>query len=306
MSNFVDKLKSVKLVSCLVDIIREYRCHCAVKREKASILQEAIKRFPQEYTIDATKRNGVYVFHNMDNSLINRGEVYEPEVQQALVTLISMDRLRNKKTVFADVGANIGLHTVFLKNIYPELEIIAFDPSPFSWMYLELTLELNKIHDVHLQKIALSDTNGRKSFHNWGEESSADSLENTNRVTGTRPNIIEVESKRLDDIATSLPCPTVIKMDCEGAELSILKGAKQSIEKNKPFILLEAHPVNMRAYNVRNGDLFRLLAELQYTMLSLKFEVLDIARLTAMQEALLEDYIIIPNEFISAKTKDQY
>lgn len=305
MTNCIQKLIINKYVSHLNNCFRSIYHACTWERKKSQLLKEAKKHFLHEYSIDVSRRYGFYVFHNTNNSLIKRGEVYEPEVQQALVTLIAMDKLRNKKPqVFADVGANIGLHTLFLKNIYPELEVIAFDPSPFSWRYLEITLKVNNISKVRLEKIALSDSNGRESFHNWGEESSADSLKNTNRVRGTKPNIIEVQTTRLDDFIVGLPCPTVIKMDCEGAELSILNGAKQSIIKNKPLIMLEVHPINKKAYNVSNEAIFSFLNEMQYTILSLKFEVLDIERFTSMQEAFEENYIIIPNEIISANTDD--
>lgn len=272
-------------------------------KEKKKVLKDASKMFPYDISLDVTKRNGIYVFHNKGNTLVQRGTSYEPIIQHALMVLLFLDKLRGKSTVLTDMGANIGLHTFFLKSRYKDLNIIAFDPSPTSWKYMELSIKYNNLHNIRLEKIALSDTNGTLDFYNWGDESSADSLKNTGRVPNVKPNIIQVPSKRLDDI-NDLPPITVIKMDCEGAELLILNGARRTLTENRPLILLEFHPTNRKAFNIATEDIFRFLSEIKYSLYSLHFELLDVCKFEVSQQENEENYIMLPNELLASKKDD--
>lgn len=269
------------------------RKECRVALEQAARLWEE-----EKISLDVSKRYGKFVFHNKGNSLVERGEVFEPEVQYALKTLVALDRIRNRHTVFADIGVNIGLHTVFLKDKYPDLEVIAFDPSPFSWKYFELSVKFNNMKNVRTERIALSDNNGTLEFFNWGEESSADSLKNTLRVKGVEPNIIKVPSVRMDDIS-DLPAITVVKMDCEGAEYSILKGATETIRKNKPLFLLEFNKINIKAFNVEVNHIFELLKELNYSLYDLEFNLLNSEQMMDLHDKSEENFIILPNDLFT-------
>ena len=266
-------------------------------KEKKKVLSDASKIFPCDISLDVSKRDGIYIFHNKNNTLIQRGETYEPIAQHTLMTFLFLDKLRGKSTVFADLGANIGLHTFFLKSQCKKLDIIAFEPSPSCINYLELSIKYNNISGIRLEKIALSDTNGMLDFYNWGEEGSADSLKDTDRVPNATPNIIQVPTKRMDDIE-DLPDITVIKMDCEGAEIPILKGAKQTLSKNRPFILLEFHPKNKAAFGITTEDIFNFLSESEYSLYSENFEKIDSNTFEILQQAVIESYIMLPNEFL--------
>lgn len=265
-------------------------------KEKKRILDEVSKIFPYDISLDVSKRDGIYIFHNKANSLIQKGKVYEPIAQHTLMIFLFLNKLRGKSTVFADLGTNIGLHTFFLKSQCKDLDIIAFEPSPSCCKYLELSIKYNNISGIRLEKIALSDTNGSLDFYNWGEESSADSLKNTNRVLNAKPNIIQVPAKRMDDIE-DLPDITVIKMDCEGAEMSILNGAKKTLRKNQPLILLEINPKNKAAFDVKTEDIFSFLSESNYSLYSVNFEQIDATKFEILQGAGVESYIMLPNEF---------
>lgn len=266
-------------------------------KEKKRVLDDVSETFPYEVSLDVSKRDGIYIFHNKGNTLIQRGEVYEPIAQHTLMIFLFLDKLRGKSTVFADLGANIGLHTFFLKSQCKDLDIIAFEPSPSCIKYLELSIKYNNISGVRLEKVALSDTNGTLDFYNWGEEGSADSLKDTNRVPDVKPNIIQVPAKRMDDIE-DLPDVTVIKMDCEGAEIPILKGAKKTLNKNRPLILLEFHLKNKAAFDVTTKDIFSFLSESNYSLYSENFEQIDAAKFEILQQATVESYIMLPNEFL--------
>ncbi|MFC1762230.1 FkbM family methyltransferase [Planctomycetota bacterium] len=265
-------------------------------KEKAKVLQEVSGTFTSKYSLDVTKRYGTYIFHDKGNSLVRR-DGYEPITQHSLMVLIYLDKLRGNRTVLADIGVNIGLHTFYLKDKYQDLEVIAFDPSPASWAYFEFSLKYNKTSNVHLQKIALSDRNGILDFYRWGSESSADALCDTGRVPGVKPTVIQVPARKLDDVE-DLPKITVIKMDCEGAEFSILEGSRNVLSKYKPLILLEFSPLNIGAFNINAEKIIEKVHELNYLLYSLDFINIDLKMFKEMQDEGEENYIMLPNDIV--------
>ncbi len=268
-------------------------------KEKNEILGKASISFPYDISLDVSKRHGVYIFHDKGNTLIKRGNIYEPETKSAIMALLFMDKMRNESTYFADIGANIGLHTFYIRSKYPDLNIIAFDPSPMSWKYMEFSIDFNSIKGVNLHKVALSDSNGFVDFYNWGSESSADSLVDTKRVDNKKPNILKVESKRLDDFQDPPPSITVLKIDCEGAEIKIFQGAQETIKKCRPFILSEFNKTNMEAFNLNAIDVINFSEKQNYSIFSLQFQLLNPETFTGMQNSGEENFILLPDEFIN-------
>jgi FkbM family methyltransferase len=268
-----------------------------MRRDIDKVLLEAAPLLSVGVSLDVTKMYGYYVFHNKGNSLVAR-KSYEPDVQNALKTLIGLDSLRNHETVFADIGANIGLHSLYLKSLYPQMLIVAFDPSPYSWTYMELSIKYNTIDNVRIVKTALSDMTGTIEMFNWGEESSADSLRNTGRVNGVIPNMVRVPVTRLDDIDDSSRF-SVIKMDCEGAELSILRGAKKLLSNNKPLVILEFNKDNMKSFEVDTSQIESLLSEVGYSLYSLDFIKLNHEKFEESLHKNIENYILLPNGLVN-------
>jgi len=130
-----------------------------------------------------------------------------------------------------DVGANIGVYTLlfskFSKFVY------SFEPSPRNLSFLYKMLEINKIKNAQVVRSAVSDFVGFCSFK-----------ESNSCATGKLDDEgdLKVRVTSLDKfIEKSKILPDVIKIDVEGAELSVLKGAKNCISKNHPLIVLETH-----------------------------------------------------------------
>lgn len=269
-------------------------------KNKKLILKEAKALINENIDLDVSIRDGLFIFHNRNNSLINFGDQYEPEVQIALKTLINLYKLRNSHVVFADIGANIGLHTLHILNNFPKIEIIAFDPSPFSYKYLDLTIRYNKIKNVRLENVGLSAQKEELDFFSWGKNSSADSFRDTKRVLRVIPTILKVSAISLDSLK-DIPPINIMKIDTEGAELNVLKGALRTIRSNQPFIVIEFNIWNRKAFNVETKEIFDLLQNIDYSILTLNFELLNAQQFDHYEENYItENYILLPNSFLKS------
>lgn len=145
--------------------------------------------------------------------------------------------------VFADIGSNIGLVALAVANACPGLRVMAFEPdaSAQARFRRNLALNLEVAKRIQLHEVAASDSNGTAMF--------AVSEASTNPETGhlvTNGYSGEVQSvpcRRLDELfAEHGAKPDVVKIDVEGAELSVLHGMSGLLERARPkAILLEVH-----------------------------------------------------------------
>jgi FkbM family methyltransferase len=245
--------------------------------------------------VEVEIRDNFILFHDKGNSLVKRKPHYEPDIRNALAKMCDGWIKRNKlqPLMFVDIGANIGLHTLYIKNKYPKARIHSFDASPQSYTYLNLTREFNKLDDLTVYNFGLSDKTGTLDFFNWGSESSADSLYNTTRVDGV-PNILKVQVNRLDDVLPTIP-PSVIKIDTEGCEMIILNGADKIIQNARPYILVEMHPTNMKAAGIAPQDFMDWAKKYDYQIFTCFFKTVKTATdIERFQQKGIEDFILLP------------
>lgn len=159
---------------------------------------------------------------------------YEYHVQQAL------SRHFQKDFVFYDIGAHSGFFTLFASSFTKF--IYSFEPDTRNFLRLEWHVKTNKI-EARLFNIAISDKDGELDF-----------LENKNnyvsRVSGAGitpelemgiENAVKVNCRTIDSMVENkeiLP-PDIMKIDVEGYMEEVLRGAKKTILKYKPIIVLE-------------------------------------------------------------------
>jgi len=142
--------------------------------------------------------------------------------------------------VIVDAGAHIGTFALLVSKMVGEQgKVIAVEPQQDSFLQLTKNLEINKIKNVIPINIGLSDFNGNKDFFIDKESACSSFILNSNRQIISKPNI---KVKTLDSILQEMNINKVdfLKIDTEGAELEILKGAKQTIIKNSEIKMVIA------------------------------------------------------------------
>lgn len=145
-----------------------------------------------------------------------------------------------------DVGANIGYYTLlFAKAIGEGGSITAFEPEPDNLVELRLNVERNALKNVVIHPFAVGAGEGMVAFKrgiNGGVS------ETVTTEVGTE---VQVRMVALDEVLTA---PVhVIKIDVEGYEGEVLRGARKTIERWKPNLFVEIHPRMMTGNHTVDG-----------------------------------------------------
>ena len=137
--------------------------------------------------------------------------------------------------VFYDLGANIGFYaTIAARIVGPLGHVYAFEPHPESAAAVERNAQLNDLRNVTPVAAAVSDRDGRLTLSL--SESSA-----THRLGGDAG--VEVDVVALDSwvARTGSRAPTFVMIDVEGAELDVLRGMRDLLERARPVVCCEVH-----------------------------------------------------------------
>ncbi len=141
------------------------------------------------------------------------------------------------KGVFLDIGANVGKYSVILgKQLKDKGKVFSFEPEPSNLQALIKNLKSNNLTNVKIIPLACSDKKAILNFYINKNNSGGHSLKyKTN-------NKISVEANTLDNLLKPFKLKRVdlMKIDVEGAESDVLKGAIKPLKKFHPKIIFEA------------------------------------------------------------------
>lgn len=133
-----------------------------------------------------------------------------------------------------EVGANIGAHTLMLaRQVGPQGVVYAFEPQRIVFQALCANLALNSITNVHCRQEALGESAGTINVRplDYQRENNFGGL----ALGGSRGEPVPLVT--LDSF--ELPQCQFLKIDVEGMELNVLKGASQTIERCRPILYVE-------------------------------------------------------------------
>ena len=166
-----------------------------------------------------------------------------------------------------DVGAHKGEFLKYFTKQAPQGKHLAFEPIP--QFYTDLKRRWGK--HVLVYPYALSDTSGKSEFQ-WVKNAPAYSGLKRRKYAVQNPDIkvITVETKRLDDFQDLESSIRFIKIDVEGAEFLVLKGAKEILKKDRPFVLFEFGLGASDYYQNTAKELFQFFELLDYKLFNLK------------------------------------
>lgn len=162
---------------------------------------------------------------------------------------------------FIDAGAHIGSIVSAVIQHDPSIKIIAIEPIPEKGVKLR-----RKFPSVEVHECALGAKDGEVTFFVNTKQTGYSSL--LRPANDRASNIIEIKvpMKKLDSLVSSRDVD-VIKIDAEGAELGVLQGSIDLLQKSRPVIMFRTILSFEQEVNDAKGALWRLLAEQNYAVL---------------------------------------
>lgn len=148
-----------------------------------------------------------------------------------------------RSPIILDIGAHIGMATLYFKKLYPDAKVFAVEPNPASLDLLKTNIQVNHLEDVMVIPAAVSEAGGSTQFY---ADETADHWHSTDSFNpqtwdgvGERKQVL-VDAVTLNDLVhTQID---LVKMDVEGAEQSILMSSAQVLPQIKQLIF-EYHPI---------------------------------------------------------------
>ena len=170
-------------------------------------------------------------FVTRENSMdiAHLSNLYEGETTNLLLNL--------KPKTFIDVGTHVGRFSIILAN--RDSKVISIEPSKENFKQLTTNIKLNNLQDkIKAFNFGCSDKEGNKILYFVPQNEGLTSLD---EKEGSRKEIIKV--KRLDNVCKSINLNPksidVIKVDVEGFELNVLKGALNILKNGSPLLIIE-------------------------------------------------------------------
>jgi FkbM family methyltransferase len=146
---------------------------------------------------------------------------YEPRTIERLWSVMS------EGDVFYDIGAHEGYYALMVHSRFPHARIVAIEPLA---NMLRRNIALNKATGIEVLAVALGDAEGSIAMTTHKRSS--------NYVSPAARHRVPMETlDRL--VARGLPVPNILKMDVEGYEPIVLRGAARTVDRHRPMILLE-------------------------------------------------------------------
>ena len=161
-------------------------------------------------------------------------EYYEPE-------LAYLEKVLSPGKVFIDVGANFGVYTLVASKLAGAAgKVIAIEPTAQSFAVLRQNIALNHFANVRAFQVALTQTRGKAwLYHGWDPVGNSLGMDPLRGDEGE-----EVQTESLDNLLeeNSIDRVDVIKVDVEGAEELVLRGATRTLITNSPVVIFEFNP----------------------------------------------------------------
>jgi FkbM family methyltransferase len=174
-------------------------------------------------------------------SLILSAEEIEAEIRKTFETCSRV----LPPSGFWDVGANIGFFSFSYAMIHPNALILSFEPDRRNLQCLERTSNRWRLPRHKIIPAAVADFHGRASFVVDRLSGATGALQKTDHAFNRRhyaaaAQIEELDVVTLDEFFDSAKPPAIIKIDVEGAELAVLRGAKRVLSESKPVLIFES------------------------------------------------------------------
>lgn len=214
------------------------------------------------------------VCHPRAYKIYRRDQVDDPEQCAEFRSFIS--HCSNKMLLY-DIGAHFGVFSLAAAQFGGRA--IAVDPSSEAVEMIRIERTLNDCADrVWIFHAAVSDANGVIGMLSSGVFS-----DGYFKVASQRPKseLTQIQAVTIDQMTLQFGTPTHIKIDVEGHEAAVLRGAKSTLRQFSPILFLELHNEIVISTGQNPGAVLAELAELGYHTFAPDGDAIDASTILA-------------------------
>jgi FkbM family methyltransferase len=232
--DLVNLFRAIRERSHPLHALRKLRTFQAIPRHFDPMISWRLPQFPKP----------VYLRLLSHASFIFDAAALEASVRETFTGILHALPQTSGAT-FWDVGANIGAYTWQCAVVRPDFEIVSFEPDAKNLQCLHRTSRAWNLPRHTIMPQAVAEKAARASFAPDDIAGATGTLEVTDQTFnavhyGSSSRLIEVDTISLDEfLRTGHHPPAIIKIDVEGAELRVLKGAVVLIGEHRPVLFLE-------------------------------------------------------------------
>lgn len=183
------------------------------------------------------------------NKAITEGVLWEPHI----INYLKFNADRNKD--FIDIGSNFGWHSLIAHKHYKNVH--SFEPQKVLCELQNQSIKNSNITNIKVHNVALNDTKGEAQLNPVSYDSSFNTGDVSIGRGGENVNLNTLDSFNFDNIS-------VIKIDVQGLEYKVIKGAEQTIRKNTPDVIVELEDFHLARHNTNARQVLELLRCMNY------------------------------------------
>jgi len=217
---------------------------------------------PDRYFVCSAPGGKIYLNIKESSMMLERCFwLYEPEKTKAVQNFL------RPGDSFVDVGGNKGDFALLAAKIVgPRGKVICVEPEPKNFGWITRSVQLNGYENIQLCNVALSDHDGEAALH-LGAKSGFHTL--LSGAPERDHGFVKVKTRTLDGLLrdSKIQSVNILKIDVEGAELQVLRGAAETIRANPHLVvLLDLHP----SLGVNVAEVFDFLASLGLSVFQMR------------------------------------
>jgi FkbM family methyltransferase len=224
---------------------------------------------------DIIETNGCKFILFKKNDIVSDSIRHTGGFEQALLKIANAILSECEDGVVLDIGANLGVFTIPLAKTFPHIKFNAYEPQRVIYYQLCGNIIINSLHNVYAYEYAISDREEEVEIQlpnymtegNIGAFSIDPEVREKAYEASTKGEVEFMISTYLD--ALNIENIRLIKIDVEGLEMAVIRGAVQTLTNNGyPPIMFEAW-THKEWFQPRRQELYKLLEDLGYEITKL-------------------------------------
>ncbi len=190
---------------------------------------------PEQSNVIAKTKHGFYLNLNLQNPEHQYYYFYMSHDERYEIN--NLQNIIQSSDICWDIGANIGFYSFLFSSIAKDGEIIAFEPISKTCSDLKVAKKINKCENIKVKNYALGAECIEQNIFYSHSDLSIGTASFVNSDLFKNSELVHINI--IDDIYPALKIPDFLKIDVEGFQEEVIKGASVFFQNNSPLIMIE-------------------------------------------------------------------